>query len=130
MTTPVGQASNAARLAQKALAGRSLVLRRYVNGVAQTGYVMKATVGETRADEYLESGIVTVTRFRDFFIDVGDYVINGEVTEPQMDDQIDEVIDGQTVTFQVLPAGGGPAYRHSGPTRSVWRVHAREMRIV
>lgn len=128
MATPVDRASSAARLGQQNLAGRSLILRRYVNGVAVLGLAQRATIGETRAEEYLEGGAVVITRYRDYFIDVDDYVIGGEPTSPQIDDQIVETIDGEQLTFQVLPAGGGPVTRFSDRAQRIWRVHTRQIR--
>jgi hypothetical protein len=126
MPTPIDRAANAARLGQKNLAGRIVVLKRFVGGVAKLGQAM-VTVGETRADEFLEGGAVVATRFRDYLIDVGDFIIAGEVTEPAIDDQIIETIDGAQVVFQVLPTPGGAGVRHSDRGRQVWRLHTRQV---
>lgn len=124
MPTPVERAILATRAPQKRISGRQVVLRRYVGGAATLGYAI-ATIGETRSDEYQSEDMVVTVRFRDYFIDVKDYVIGGELTTPRPDDQIDETIDGVVVTFQVLPAAGEPN-RHSDSSRTVWRIHTRE----
>jgi hypothetical protein len=126
MATPVDRATSAARQGQKSLAGRFVILKRFVDGVAATGRAL-ATVGETRADEFVEGGAVVLTRFRDYLIDVSDYVIAGEETEPSIDDQIIETIDGVSVTFQVLPTPGSAGVRHSDRARQVWRLHTRQV---
>lgn len=124
MVTPLEKAILAARGPQKRVSGRHVVLRRFVNGVAKLGYAI-ATIGETRSDEAVSEDMVVTVRFRDYFIDSKDYVINGEITEPQPDDQIDETIDGTVITFQVLPAAGEPN-RYSDMARRTWRIHTRE----
>lgn len=124
MPTPVERATLAARTSQKRLSGRNVVLRRYVGGAAVLGYCV-ATVGETRSEEYLSEEMAVLVRYRDFFIDTKDYVIGGELTTPQPDDQIDETIDGTVVTFQILPNPGEPN-RHSDMGRTVWRLHTKE----
>lgn len=124
MATPVERAILAARGPHKRISGRRVLLRRFVGGVAKLGYAI-ATIGETRSDEYQSEEMVVTVRFRDYFIDVKEYVIGGELTEPHPDDQIDETIDGVVVTFQVLPAAGEPN-RYSDVTRTVWRIHTRE----
>ena len=124
MPTPVERAILAARAPQKRISGRSVVLRRYVGGVEKLGYAI-ATLGETRSEEYQSEEMVVTVRFRDFFIDVKEYVIGGELTTPQPDDQIDETIDGLVVTFQVLPVAGEPN-RFSDSSRTIWRIHTRE----
>lgn len=124
MVTPVEKAILAARGPQKRVSGRRVVLRRYVNGVAKTGSAI-ATVGETRSEEFTSEEMAIYVKYRDYLIDVKEYVLGGELTEPQPDDQIDETIDGVVVTFQVLPSAGEPN-RHSDATRSVWRLHTKE----
>lgn len=124
MVTPIEKAMLAARGPHKRVSGRRVVLRRYVGGVAQTGYAI-ATVGETKSEEYVSEDMVVLVRYRDFFIDTKEYVIGGELTEPQPDDQIDETIDGTVVTFQILPSAGEPN-RHSDVTRTIWRIHTKE----
>lgn len=124
MTTPIERAILAARAPQKRVSGRRVILRRYINGVAKLGYAV-ATVGETRSEEYTSEEMAILVRYRDYLIDVKDYIIDGELTEPQPDDQIDETIDGMVVTFQILPHAGEPN-RHSDSTRTVWRLHTKE----
>jgi len=124
MVTPVEKAMLAARGPHKRISGRLVVLRRYVDGVAVLGSAT-ATVGETKSEEYVTEDMVVLVRYRDFFIDTKDYVVGGELTEPQPDDQIDETIDGTVVTFQILPNVGEPN-RHSDVTRTIWRIHTKE----
>lgn len=124
MPTPVERAILAARGPQKRISGRRVVLRRYVSGVVKLGYAV-ATIGETRSEEYISEEMAVHVRYRDYLIDVKEYVIGGELVEPQPDDQIDETIDGVVVTFQVLPHPGEPN-RHSDATRTTWRLHTKE----
>ena len=124
MPTPVERANLAARTMHKRLSGRSVVLRRYVGGVEKLGYAT-ATIGETRGEEYISEDMTVLVRYRDFFIDVKEYVIDGVQVEPQPDDQIDETIDGVVYTFQVLPNAGEPN-RFSDTGRTIWRLHTKE----
>jgi hypothetical protein len=127
MPTPVEKAILAARGPQKRISGRRVVLRRYVGGVEKTGYVEAATVGETTSQEFVTEEMAVTVRYRDYLIDVKDYIIDGEVTDPQPDDQIDETIGGLVVTFQVLPNSGEPN-RYSDMTRTTWRLHTKEVK--
>jgi hypothetical protein len=124
MTTPVERAMLAARGPMKRVSGRRVVLRRFVDGVAQTGEAI-ATIGETRSEEFVTEDMAVLVRYRDFFVDTKEYVIGGELTDPQPDDQIDETIDGVVVTFQILPSAGEPN-RHSDMSRTIWRIHTKE----
>lgn len=114
----------AARAPIKRVSGRRVVLRRFVNGVEKLGYAI-ATVGETKSEEFVTEDMVVLVRYRDFFIDTKEYVIGGDLTEPQPDDQIDETIDGTVVTFQILPSAGEPN-RYSDMARTIWRIHTKE----
>ena len=107
----------AARGPMKRVSGRRVVLRRFVGGVAQTGEAI-ATVGETRSEEFVTEDMAVLVRYRDFFVDTKEYVIGGDLTDPQPDDQIDETIDGVVVTFQILPSAGEPN-RHSDKSRTI-----------
>lgn len=120
---PIQAATKAARGSRKEISGLSIVLRR---GTSETS-ICRATVGETRVDNYLEEGVSVSVRYRDFLIDVDDYRIDGRKVEPSIDDQIEQEIDGVTVTFQAVPLPGSREFRRSDRSGYVWRVHCREV---
>lgn len=58
---------------------------------------------------------------RDYMIPVAD--LGGY--EPRKGDKIEETVDGVVLKWDVLPANGEPAARHSDHERTVWRVHTK-----
>ncbi len=65
---------------------------------------------------------------RDYLIAVADLVISGQPITPKKGDRIAEVIDGQTVTFEVMPAADSePVWRYSDKTRMLFRVHCKRV---
>ena len=122
MVTPIQSAALAARAARKTVSGLPIVLRR---GSFET-LVPRATVGETRTEDYIEGQAVVSVRYRDFLIDALDYVIDGDEVAPQVDDKIVQVLGGREVVFQVIPLPGEREYRRSDRSGFVWRVHTRE----
>lgn len=57
---------------------------------------------------------------RDYLIPVSALSI-----EPAKGDRIEEVIDGETLKFDVLAPGGEKASRYSDHERTTWRVHTK-----
>jgi hypothetical protein len=48
--------------------------------------------------------------------------------EPRKGDRIEETIDGEDLTFEVLPGPAGePAWRYSDPGRTLVRVHCKKV---
>jgi hypothetical protein len=71
-------------------------------------------------------GVITHAQERDYLIAADDLVLGGAATLPERGDQIDETIDGATVTFEVLPLAGEAHWRYSDPFRTLLRVHTRQ----
>lgn len=65
---------------------------------------------------------------RDYLIVAANLILNGSAVEPAENDRIVETIDGTSMTFEVLPPGGGePAWRWSDPDRTRYRVHVKRV---
>lgn len=60
---------------------------------------------------------------RDYFIAVAD--LPGRA--PAKGDRITEVINGETVTFEVLPTLGEPEQRYTDATQTAYRVHTKRV---
>lgn len=123
MVTPIQAATQAARAARKVVSGLPIVIRR---GAFETP-VAFATVGETRTEDLVDGTLVVSVRYRDFFVDVADYRIDGDEVAPQVDDKIVQTINGRSVVFQVVPLPGEREYRRSDRSGFVWRIHTREV---
>lgn len=126
--SPVHRVYRSSREAVKRLAGCRVTLRRFdgIGGV-KTGVVERAVLGETRTTDFVENNIAVVVRFRDFLIDVSEYVIDGLEVIPQVDDQVEMEVNGSIRRYQVLPAPGEGEYERSDRLGIVWRVHTREI---
>lgn len=122
MVTPIQSAAQAARAARKEVSGLPVIIRR---GSFET-LVRRATVGETRTEDFIEGQAVVSVRYRDFLIDALDYVVDGDPVAPQVDDKIVQSLGGKEVIFQVVPLPGEREYRRSDRSGFVWRVHTRE----
>ena len=85
------------------------------------------TVGFTGEQNFTgENGFTFGTEFRQYLIDVADYVIDGEEVEPRIHDRIIEVVNGKTVVFEVLHDGDSTVADHDDTQRTFWRVHTKE----
>jgi len=64
---------------------------------------------------------------RDYLIPVASYVLDGSVVEPMVGDRFIESIGGSDLTFEIMPITGEPAWRHSDPTRTRYRIHVKRI---
>lgn len=83
---------------------------------------LPAVVGQTTTERDDGSGMVLRSKTRDYLIAVADLAIEGQSTQPQRGDRIEES-DGHV--YQVLPLGSDPEWRYSSPINTVYRVHTR-----
>lgn len=73
-------------------------------------------------------GLTTRRRVRDYKIDAAALVFGGLAVEPRSGDQIDETIDGVTVTFEVYEPGRHErSWRYADVARTRYRIHTREI---
>lgn len=89
---------------------------------AQTVQV-DATVGRTPF-RIIEDGVSLRVDTRDFMIDAEALALFGL---PARADQIDETINGVTVTYEIYGPGGEPEWRWSGPDRTRFRIHTQRI---
>ena len=117
---PVGSiAARAARAARKQISGQQVTLHR---GDLTTDFV--ATIGSTRRDQQNNNGFVTRVQIRDFLIDVADYILDEDVTAPQIDDELIEIQADRAYVYRLTSPGGTEApFRYSDRHRITWRIH-------
>ncbi len=125
MSSPVRRAFNAARLAQKFVGGSKVIISR---GLKSSGVVI-ATVGTSGTVTYEDDGSTLYTKNRDYYIDVADYIFEGESepTTPARHDIITELVNGTSIDFQVTAVAAEDAYAYHGEQRNVFRIHTKEM---
>ncbi len=90
-----------------------------------TSLSLTAVVGNTLFAAAAEPGGARVLwGERDYLVIADDLTLG----VPAEGDRIAEVIDGTTVTFEVMPTDTGePAFRYSDPQRTVWRLHCKKV---
>lgn len=121
--SPEQRAFDASRRVHKQLRGRTITIKRGSNLTLN----VVVTLGFTGEQNFEgEAGFAFGTEFRQYLIDVADYVVDGEVVEPEMHDEFIEVINGKTVIFEVLQDGGATEADHDDTNRTFWRVHTKE----
>ena len=87
-----------------------------------------ATVGKTvfRLDDGYGGLIREVSR--DYLISSAELIIADEKVLPQKGDQIIEIINGQTVTHEVMaPGGDEPDWKFADPGQLTLRIHTKEI---
>ena len=99
--------------------GLAVTFRRGVFTVAD----VTAVVGETpfRTDD--ETGYSVISHSRDYLVAAADLIIDGSVVTPLRGDEIDEVIDGDTITFRVTAPNDEPCWRYSDDDNTRIRIH-------
>ena len=86
---------------------------------------VQATIGRTFYETYNDEGIMQRMESRDFMIALGDLVIGGEATTPQLGDRIREVQGGVTVVYEVMSPGQEPHYQYADHARAMVRIHTK-----
>lgn len=90
---------------------------------------ISATVGQTAlriGDEY--GGTKVEWTDRDFLIAAEELLVNSQQMYPERGDQIVEVSDGQSYTYEVMAPGPEQVWRWSDPYRTIMRIHTKEIR--
>ena len=122
MSNPTQRAYLASRLAQKSLTGVTVTVSRGLT----TSALLTATVGKSGSVSYEADGTQTFAKNRDYLIEVSAYII-GSLTTPQRFDVITEVINGTAKTFEVLDADGDDGSTSTDSSRTVYRIHTKEV---
>jgi len=88
--------------------------------------VVNATIGRKDFAADTQEGRLYF-RSNDFLIPAADLVLAGQVALPERGDQIDVVLGGATITFEVLSEDGIPPWEFSDPFQHVLRVHTKRV---
>lgn len=124
MKSPEQRAFDASRRVHKTLRGVSVTIKRDSDITPN----VTATLGFTGEQNFEgEVGFALSTSFRDYLIDVADYVIDGVATTPALHDQIIEMVNGVTCIFEVLHDGTDTVADHDDTNQTFWRIHTKEV---
>jgi hypothetical protein len=122
MTNLLKTASDKLASLMKSHAGTSVTVRRGASSATATATV-GSTPFETRDGE---GNVVQQFESRDYLMLAADYQPAGSQVEPQRGDQIDEVVDGTTYTYEVMsPDDGTPVFRYTDRFRTQLRIHTK-----
>ena len=104
-------------------AGESVTYTRGSDSVSLTAWVGRTlfatqSVGSTARVEWGE---------RDYLIPVADLVLATVAVTPRKGDRISQVIDGDTLVFEIVAPGNEPSWRYSDPGRTLYRVHCKRV---
>lgn len=118
-----GQAALITRQQAAAVSGNTLTYRR---GNTTVDLTNKAWTGRTVFASNLEGGARIEFGDRDYLIPVANLTALGE---PTTGDRISETIGSTVCTFEVMtPDTGEPSWRYSDQTRTVYRVHTKQVK--
>ena len=87
--------------------------------------LVTATVGKTVAQQDSGDGLILRAEIRDYLIDTQSLQLDGQLILPERGDQIIEMEDGKSLTYEVLPIGNQRCWRYSDPFRWKLRIHTR-----
>ena len=102
-------------------ASRAITYRR---GVEQV--VVNATLGRKDFEADSHEGRLYF-RSNDFLVPAADLVVGGQTVLPERGDQIDVVLDGATVTFEVLAQDNLPPWEYTDPHQTLLRIHTKRV---
>ena len=100
----------------------------YCRGTAQVA--VRATIGRTlfKLDDGL-GGVRMEWTDRDFLIPAAQVVLAGEAVLPERGDLIREPQGSQVFVYEVMAPGREPAWRWSDVSRTLLRIHTKEVRV-
>jgi hypothetical protein len=84
-----------------------------------------ATVDQSTVETVVEGFAGVVDRMKDFLFARADLVIDETPIDPTAGDEIEETIDGDTVTYEVMRPNGSPAWEFDDSMNLRVRVHTR-----
>lgn len=89
---------------------------------------LEATKGASPHSSKDQYGFAYRVKSVDWLLTAADLILDGSETTPQRGDIIEEVIDGTTFTYEVMPFGEDPEWRWSDvPAHTTMRVHTKEI---
>jgi hypothetical protein len=103
-------------------ASRQVIYRR-----GQLGVELAATIGRSDYEQDDGEGIVTRSQVRDYLINTQDLLDSIIGSLPRRGDQIVELENNQSFTFEVMALGGDAPWRYSDPFRIKIRIHTRQV---
>ncbi|HMO16234.1 MAG TPA: hypothetical protein PKD64_18960 [Pirellulaceae bacterium] len=107
---------------RKKHATRSVLYRRNTESV-----LVSATVGRTVFEQDDGAGAIIRTEVRDYLIDTEELVLAGVQVLPERGDRIEEIQEGATFVYEVMPIGKEPHWRYSDPYRRTLRIHTKHI---
>lgn len=112
---------------KKVADGRTVTYSRGQQAITLTVWV----IGQAIERNMNDPGASVVTSERDYVFPVADLIFNGQQVGPLKDDRIEEVINGQPLTFEVTQGPGKPPAEFADEvTRSMWLVHTKRKKAV
>jgi hypothetical protein len=108
--------------AVREITAATITYRRGANSVSAS-----ASVGESVYQVQTAEGVVVEHESRDFMIAVAVLILDGSNVTPREGDEIEQVIDGSTVTFEVGSEASGQAFEFSDPNQTEFRVHTKRI---
>lgn len=97
----------------------------YVRGANRLS--LRVTIGMTAFRQQDQNGVLIVERTRDYFVEAADLVLGGSAVVPARGDHIEETEGATVYIHEVLAPGGEPCWRWSGPDRTTYRIHTKEI---
>ncbi len=91
--------------------------------------VITALAGRTDYEEETADGGLVRHQARDWIVKTADLVLASVEVLPQEGDMIAEIVGDKTATYRVLNVGGEGCYRYCDPTRTLLRVHTKQVSL-
>jgi hypothetical protein len=113
----------ATKLQSATVAGRTVTYRR---GQLESGAI-QAWVSDHDYPITDEQGFVTKVIAFDWNFKTADLLIRGEAITPQSGDLITETLNGETVTYEVMPIPTGPEKDEPDTASVITRVHTKRI---
>lgn len=88
---------------------------------------LSAVPSDAGSVEIDQEGIQTISRYRDWIVAASALQFSGTLFRPVPGDQITQVLGGMTYTFAVCRDGGGETWRWSDASRTMIRIHTKEI---
>ena len=92
---------------------------------------LRAAPGRTLYERETAAGIIETVESKDFLFSTADLILNGSQALPQRGDKLTEsdTDTGKIYTYEVTGPGTEAVYRFADPTRSVIRLHTKQVNV-
>jgi hypothetical protein len=97
----------------------------YCRGLASIPVL--ATPARTRGETSDTQGLRIQTEIRDWLVPTASLKLAGDAILPERGDRIQERTATELVVYEVVPLGSEPPWRYCDPSRTMLRIHVREM---